>query len=134
MTIIAKGTELNGSLDVEGNIRIDGTVNGDIKATEGVEVGKSGRIVGSSIESKTAVIHGSVESHLTVSQHVLLGGKSMLIGDLKTKALVIEEGAVFHGNSSMSEGPAEADRENGGSDHTSGGDDMTDRTQNPIGR
>ncbi|MCY4543882.1 MAG: polymer-forming cytoskeletal protein [Gemmatimonadetes bacterium] len=133
MTIIAKGTELNGSVDVEGNIRVDGTVNGDVKATDGVEVGKSGRIVGSSIESKTAVIHGCVESQLIVSQHVLLGGKSTLVGDLKTKSLVIEEGAVFHGNSSMSEeydgtdrANAGADRAKGGTDRAKGGDDRTD--------
>ena len=141
MTIIAKGTELNGSVDVEGNIRVDGTLNGDVKATDGVEVGKSGRIVGSSIESKTAIIHGYVESQLIVSQHVLLGGKSILVGDLKTKSLVIEEGAVFHGNSSMSEEFAGTDRANAGADHTTaradrayGGDDRTDGTQNPNER
>lgn len=110
MTIIAKGAEVNGTMDVEGNIRVDGTVHGDVRATEGVEVGKSGRIVGSVIESKTAVIHGYVESHLIVSQHILLGGKSILVGDLKTKTLVIEEGAVFHGNSAMADEPVESDR------------------------
>ena len=110
MTIIAKGAEMNGSMDVEGNVRVDGTVHGDVKATEGVEVGKTGRIVGSSIESKTAVIHGYVESHLIVSQHILLGGKSTLVGDLNTKTLVIEEGAVFHGNSAMMDEPAGSDR------------------------
>ncbi len=110
MTIIAKGAEMNGSMDVEGNVRVDGTVHGDVKATEGVEVGKSGRIVGSVIESKTAVIHGYVESHLIVSQHILLGGKSILVGDLKTKTLVIEEGAVFHGNSAMADEPVGSDR------------------------
>ena len=112
-----------------------------MKATEGVEVGKTGRIVGSVIESKTAVIHGYVESHLIVSQHILLGGKSTLVGDLNTKTLVIEEGAVFHGNSAMMDEPAgsgqadqagranktdqanqtdQADRADGGDDAASG--------------
>ncbi|MXZ74638.1 MAG: hypothetical protein F4207_03540 [Gemmatimonadetes bacterium] len=154
MTIIAKGAEMNGSMDVEGNVRVDGTVHGDVKATEGVEVGKTGRIVGSSIESKTAVIHGYVESHLIVSQHILLGGKSTLVGDLNTKTLVIEEGAVFHGNSAMMDEPAgsnqvsqagranktdqanqtdEADGGNGGD----GGDDAasdTGESKYPYGR
>lgn len=110
MTIIAKGAEVHGSMDVEGNVRVDGTVHGDVRASEGVEVGKSGRIVGSAIESKTAVIHGYVESRLVVSQHILLGGKSILVGDLQTKTLVIEEGAVFHGNSAMADEPAGSDR------------------------
>ena len=110
MTIIAKGAEVNGSMDVEGNVRVDGTVYGDVRATEGVEVGKSGRIVGSAIESKSAVIHGYVESQVIVSQHILLGGKSTLVGDLKTKTLVIEEGAVFHGYSAMADEPAGSDQ------------------------
>lgn len=143
MTIIAKGTEVNGSVDVEGNIRVDGTVNGDVKATEGVEIGKSGRIVGSTIESKTAIINGYVESNLTVSQHVLLGSKSTFVGDLKTKSLVIEEGAVFHGNSAMSDNEAVQRRANegvgptdfsGGDRIVGGGEGRTDGTQNPIRR
>lgn len=127
MTIIAKGTEVNGSVDVEGNVRVDGTVNGDVKATDGVEVGKSGRIIGSAIESKTAMIHGYVESCLTVSQHVLLGSKSTFVGDVKTKSLVIEEGAVFHGNSAMSDNDAVSDR-------ARGGEGRTDGDGNPIER
>ena len=135
MTIIAKGTEVNGSVDVEGNIRVDGTVNGDVKATDGVEVGKSGRIVGSSIESKTAIINGYVESNLTVSQHVLLGSKSTFVGDLKTKSLVIEEGAVFHGNSAMSDKDAVSGRANGGGDRVnSDGQGRMDGIRNPVER
>lgn len=122
MTIIAKGTEVNGSVDVEGNIRVDGTVNGDVKATDGVEVGKSGRIVGSAIESKTAIVNGYVESNLTVSQHVLLGSKSTFVGDLKTKSLVIEEGAVFHGNSAMSDSDAVSRRTDGGEGRANAGE------------
>lgn len=101
MTIIAKGTELIGSLSVEGNIRIDGTVRGDVTASDSVEVGKTGAVVGTTIRSKSAVIHGSVEGHLVAPQHITLGAKATLLGDLQTRSLIIEEGAVFHGNSTM---------------------------------
>ncbi len=121
MTIIAQGTELNGSVDVEGSIRVDGTVNGDVKATECIEVGKSGRVVGSAIESKTAIINGYVEGRLTVSSQVHLGSKSTFLSDLKTKSLVIEEGAVFHGNAAMSEKEAVSHREDSDQDRTEGG-------------
>ena len=104
MTIIAKGTELTGSLSIEGNIRIDGTVHGDVTATDGVEVGKTGLVSGTTINAKTAVVHGRVEGHLIAPQHITLGGKATLLGDLKTGCLVIEEGAVFHGTSSMMDG------------------------------
>lgn len=103
MTIIAKGTELSGSLSVDGNIRIDGTVRGDITSTDSVEVGKTGMVMGATIQSKIAVIHGRVEGHIVAPQHITLGSKATLLGDLKTGSLVIEEGAVFHGNSTMME-------------------------------
>lgn len=107
MTIIAKGTEVIGSITVEGNIRVDGTIRGDVRATEGVEVGKTGLIVGSTVQSKTAIVHGRVEAHLIAPQHATIGGKAVLLGDLRTGSLVVEEGAVFHGMSSMmDEAPA----------------------------
>lgn len=104
MTIIAKGTELKGSLSVDGNIRIDGTVHGDITATDSVEIGKTGIVISTTIMSKSAIIHGRVEGHLVAPQHVTIGAKATLLGDLQTKSLVIEEGAVFHGTSTMMDG------------------------------
>ncbi len=104
MTIIAKGSVFTGSFSSEGNVRIDGTVRGDITTTDSVEVGKTGMVVGSTINAKTAVVHGRVEGQLIAPQHITLGGKATLVGDLKTGSLVIEEGAVFHGTSSMMDG------------------------------
>jgi cytoskeletal protein CcmA (bactofilin family) len=101
VTIIAKGTEVSGAITIDGNIRIDGVVRGDITATDGVEVGKTGLVVGTTIQSKTAIIHGQVEGHLIAPQHITLGGKAKLLGEIKTGNLVIEEGAIFHGNSTM---------------------------------
>lgn len=111
MTIIAKGAEIIGSITVEGNIRIDGTIRGDVRATEAVEVGKTGIIVGSTVQSKTAVVHGRVEAHLIAPQHATIGGKAVLLGDLRTGSLVVEEGAVFHGMSSMMDGAPEQNRQ-----------------------
>jgi len=104
VTIIAKGSVFTGSFSSEGNVRIDGTVRGDITTTDSVEVGKTGMVVGSTINAKTAVVHGRVEGQLIAPQHITLGGKATLVGDLKTGSLVIEEGAVFHGTSSMMDG------------------------------
>lgn len=101
MTIIAKGTEVNGSVAVEGNIRIDGTIRGDVTATEGLEIGRTGIVVGALVQSKTAIVHGRVEAQLIAPQSITIGGKAVVLGDLRTGNLIIEEGAVFHGMSSM---------------------------------
>ncbi|MEE2708194.1 MAG: polymer-forming cytoskeletal protein [Gemmatimonadota bacterium] len=101
MTIIAKGSVFTGSFSSEGNVRIDGTIRGDVTTTDSLEVGKTGLVVGSTINAKTVVVHGRVEGHLIAPQHITLGGKATLVGDLKTGSLIIEEGAVFHGTASM---------------------------------
>lgn len=104
-TIIASGTEVNGSMTVNGSIRIEGVVRGNVTATESLEVGETGRIVdATAIQAKSAVIHGRVEGNLLAPQHVTLGGKATLIGDLRTGSLVVEEGAIFQGLSAMLEG------------------------------
>jgi cytoskeletal protein CcmA (bactofilin family) len=113
VTIIAKDAEVNGTVTVEGNIRIDGTVRGDIKATEGLEVGKTGIVIGTTVQSKTAIIHGRMEAHLTAPQQVTLGAKAVLVGDLRTGKLIIEEGAVFHGMSNMMDDDGAKRREAG---------------------
>ena len=45
MTIIAKGAEVKGALNIEGNIRVDGTVNGDIKATDSIESARQAELL-----------------------------------------------------------------------------------------
>lgn len=104
MTIIAKGTEINGPMTVEGSIRIEGIVRGNVIVTESLEVGKTGLIVGATtVQAKSAIIYGRVEGNLTAPQHVTLGGKATLIGDMRTGLLVVEEGAIFQGSSNMLE-------------------------------
>jgi cytoskeletal protein CcmA (bactofilin family) len=50
------------------------------------------------------VIGGKVIGNLTVHERVELEVNSSLIGDLNTKDLIINEGAVFHGNCTMDKG------------------------------
>ena len=99
-TIIGKGTTVEGTINIEGATRIDGTVSGKLIANDTVTVGPTG-IVKAEIHARTIVIGGRVEGNLVAGEKVELQAKSELIGDITSKSLLVEHGAIFHGNSKM---------------------------------
>jgi len=96
-TIIGKGT------NIEGATRIDGTVNGKLIANDTVTIGPTG-VVKAEIRARSIVVGGRVEGNLIASEKVELQTKSELIGDITSKSLLVEHGAIFHGSSKMKDG------------------------------
>jgi cytoskeletal protein CcmA (bactofilin family) len=99
-TIIGEGTMLEGAIVVPHSVRIDGSLKGKLETSETLTVGNTGHIE-ADIIAKSAIIGGSVKGNLTVEDRVELEANASLVGDLKTRDLVINEGATFHGNCSM---------------------------------
>ena len=101
-TIIGKDTVINGTLDVQGSLRIDGTVKGKIICSDCVTVGATG-LVEAEIEAATAIIAGRMNGNVLTSEKIELQAKCEMEGDLKAKSLVIEQGAIFCGACNMKE-------------------------------
>lgn len=101
LNLIGPGTLIEGKLRSRGNIRIDGKVNGELFASESVSVGSSGEIEGS-VSAKNISIGGKVKGSLTVQEKLVLENKAVVSGDIRAAKLVIDEGAIFDGNCTMS--------------------------------
>lgn len=101
VTIISNGVSIEGKISSKGNIRIDGTIKGDISAQGNLTIGESGYVQGN-ISGQNINIGGKVEGVATAKEKLTLESKSVLKGDLVTKILVVESGAIFDGRSSMS--------------------------------
>ncbi len=99
-TLLGEGTLFEGSVIVPHNIRVDGSFKGRIETAEVITIGPTG-VVSADIKAKSAIVGGKIIGNLMVEDRVELEGNASLIGDLKAKDLVINEGAVFHGNCSM---------------------------------
>ena len=99
-TMIGEGTVFEGKITVPHSIRIDGTFKGQIETSEILTIGNAG-IVEADIKAKSAIIGGKIVGNVSVEERVELESNASLIGDLKTRDLVINEGAVFHGNCAM---------------------------------
>ena len=102
-TIIGKDTTITGTLDVKGALRIDGQVKGKIISTDCVTIGATGQVE-ADIEAQTSIIAGHVIGNVQCTEKIELQAKCEMDGDLKTKSLVIEQGAVFCGACNMKGG------------------------------
>ncbi len=101
-TIIGKGSFVEGKINIQHSIRVDGKIKGDITSTGTLTVGPDGEIDGNSyVES--AVIGGKIKGTLKANSKVILESSSIFVGDLKTQRLTIDEGAIFEGNCQMRE-------------------------------
>ncbi len=97
------GTVITGELLVENDLSIEGTVKGIIRATGTVSVHVQGAVEGE-IQASSVKIGGKVTGNVTANDRVILENKAVLMGDLRTRELVILEGAIFHGKCEMQTG------------------------------
>ncbi|MCS7053576.1 MAG: polymer-forming cytoskeletal protein [Ignavibacterium sp.] len=100
VTIISNGVSIEGRINSKGNIRIDGMIKGDVSAQGNLTIGESGQVQGN-ISGQNIIIGGRVEGTATANERITLQSKSFLKGDLITKILIVESGAIFDGKSSM---------------------------------
>ena len=106
INLISTGTDITGDVKSNGDIRIDGTLTGNLNTKGKVVIGPTGKISGEVI-CKNSEVSGMVEGKIIVGQLLNLKASSKILGDIDTAKLSIEPGAVFTGTCKMS------DRENG---------------------
>jgi cytoskeletal protein CcmA (bactofilin family) len=103
-TIIGKDSVIEGTVEVQGGLRVDGVVKGRVSATSSLAVGDSGRVE-ADMASAEIIIGGKVVGNILAKEKIELQAKAEVDGDITTKNLIIEEGAVFHGRCNM-KGPS----------------------------
>ena len=100
---IMEGTSIEGEIKSDSNIRIDGRVKGTINVRGRLIVGTSG-IVEGDVTCQSSDIEGTVNGKITCQDLLSLKATAKLNGDINTKKLAIEPGALFTGNCSMGGG------------------------------
>jgi len=93
--IIALGTKIVGDFNSEGDFRIDGTVEGNIKTTGKIVVGKSGVIKGT-LQGTDAYFEGTFSGKLALSGTLTLKAAAHIEGEVVAGKLAVEPGATFN--------------------------------------
>jgi cytoskeletal protein CcmA (bactofilin family) len=99
-TIIAAGTTLKGDIASNGDIRIDGSLQGNIQCQAKVVIGANGSVDGD-ISGQQADIMGKVTGTIKVKELLQLKGGSYVSGNLYAGKLQIEPSANFNGQCHM---------------------------------
>lgn len=99
-TLISAGTVLKGDLNSESDLRIDGTIHGNVSSAAKVVIGPSGLVEGN-IDGIHADISGRLVGNVAARETVQLRTNGSVQGNIAAGSLQIEAGAVFNGQSHM---------------------------------
>ena len=105
-TVVGPSVKIQGDLNSEGNIRIEGSVSGKVKTSQSVFVNQGAKIA-ADVLAGNAVIGGDVQGNLKISGHLILQATAKVSGDIACQILRVEDGAQFSGKCAM-EGAAAA--------------------------
>lgn len=100
VNIIQHNTIVNGDIQCNGDLRLDGTVKGNLKISGRLVMGHDAVIEGH-IECENAEISGKVKGDIKVKELLQLKKHCYIEGDIYTKKLIVEGEAVFNGKCIM---------------------------------
>ena len=100
ISIVGAGTRIIGDCECADTIRIEGSIEGTVRAKKGVVIGKGGRVNGD-IHTADARIAGSVKGALTVKSRLELEATAVVDGEIKAARLQLEEGGIVNGTVSV---------------------------------
>jgi cytoskeletal protein CcmA (bactofilin family) len=99
-TLLGKGSEFEGKLTFEGQVRIDGKFNGQIFTKDSLVIGDGARVQ-AEIHAGTVIIHGTVEGNVKATQLIELKQPGRVKGNLEAPALSMDRGVIFEGTLKM---------------------------------
>ena len=103
LSIVGAGMTIRGDLETDGVVKVEGTVEGHVKATAQVLVARGGVVQGD-IETTEAVVGGAVNGAIRARERVEVQAGASVAGDVTTVRLAVVEGATLNGQIKMGDG------------------------------
>ena len=103
VSVIGAGLKITGAVESSGVIKVEGTVEGNIRGARQLFLGKGGTIRGD-LHASEIVLAGTVVGTVSASDRCEIQGSSAIHGDIYTKSIVVLEGAVINGTVRMGDG------------------------------
>ncbi|HEY6084167.1 MAG TPA: polymer-forming cytoskeletal protein, partial [Nitrospira sp.] len=99
-TLLAKDVEFKGIVNFDGTVRVDGRVEGEIHTTGTLIVGETAVIKGV-VSAGVVMNSGKINGTITAAEKINMFKPGVLVGDIRTPLIAIEEGSHFHGMCDM---------------------------------
>lgn len=95
-TVIGKSIKVKGNFSGQGNVIIDGKLEGSLKTNSNLLVGEQARVL-ANIEANESRINGEVEGSVKIKKYLSIGKTAKITGDIKCGEISIERGALING-------------------------------------
>ncbi|MCK5511085.1 polymer-forming cytoskeletal protein [Candidatus Parcubacteria bacterium] len=99
-TVIGPSIKVKGNFHGQGNIIIEGEVEGSVKTDNYLLVGEKS-IITANVKAKNAKINGKVTGNIQIDEYLEIGSTAIITGDINAKILSIAKGARLNGKCSM---------------------------------
>ncbi len=96
-TVIAKGTVIEGKFTCAENVRLDGSIHGEIKVDKRFVMGDSSYVQGN-INARDAAVKGKIKGDVLVKEALHLMESAVIEGNITAKTMVVDEGARYNGS------------------------------------
>ena len=103
---LTSGSKIIGTVITDSDIRVDGTIEGDVKCSGKLVIGEHGMVKGT-VECQNAEIMGKLDGKIDVKYALALRATSSLKGEIRTGTLMVEPNAMFNGTCQMGAKSAE---------------------------
>lgn len=100
LTLLGKSVDFKGIVNFNGTVRIDGRVEGELHIIGTLIVGEHAVIKGI-VSVGVLVNSGKINGVITATEKIQILKPGILIGDIRTPVIAIEEGSHFHGMCDM---------------------------------
>lgn len=95
-TIIGASIKVKGNFQGQGNIIVEGQLEGSLKTGSDIFIGDQAKVV-ANMESKGAVVNGEVRGNIKARGYLAIGGTAKIYGDIQYGEISIDKGAVING-------------------------------------
>lgn len=100
VTFLGKSAHFKGIIRFNGTIRVDGRLEGEIY-TSGVLIVGEHAVIKGIVSAGTVITSGKINGTVTAVENIQILKPGILIGDIRTPAISIEDGSHFHGMCDM---------------------------------
>jgi cytoskeletal protein CcmA (bactofilin family) len=107
LSIIAVGMSVNGDIDSDGTVKVEGSVVGQVRATTQVLIARGGEVRGD-ISAREVIVGGSVVGTISATERIEVQPGAAIEGDVLTRRIAVAEGAKLDGQVRMSDRGGEA--------------------------
>ena len=100
-TFLGSQASVDGTIEFQGTIRLDGNVKGKIKSDGGTVIVGEQAVVDAEVFVGTAIIMGELRGTIDAEERIEVYPPGRVVGDIQAPVISIEEGGLFNGNCAM---------------------------------